>query len=201
MDFPAVGFRIGQRGLRRPIVRCRPFDLTVEADAERLKIQGRPVLRARGEANVGPAELAVEIFELDAPVWGEGVFDAGAGGPAEPDVDVLFFVADDGRVDEALAGPGQTTGGIGQPMSVGVADAAARGADIIPLLADVGARTRKRGHHRIRRQKIRKRHIGFDAEQHAGRQSNIVAGLHAADHAAEKVAGRAGRRIRQRGDR
>ena len=49
VDFPAIGFRIGQRGLRRQIARSRPVELAVEADAERLEIQRRRVLRARGK--------------------------------------------------------------------------------------------------------------------------------------------------------
>ena len=95
----------------------------------------------------------------------EGVRHAGARGPAEPHIDVLFLVADSGRVDEALAGPGQSAGGVSEPVSAGVADAAARGADVIPLLDDIGARACERGHHGIRGQVTRKRDIGLDAQQ------------------------------------
>ena len=87
VDFPAIGFGIGQVGLRCPAVRSRPIDLAVEADADLLEVERRIVLRARGEANVGAIELAVEIFEPHAPVRREGVFHAGAGGPAGADVD------------------------------------------------------------------------------------------------------------------
>ena len=132
---------------------------------------------------------------------GEGVFDARAGRPAEPQIDVLFIVADSGRVDEALAGPGQPAGGVSEPISIGVADAAACGADIIPLLGDVGARAGDRGHHRIRVQIIRKRDVGFDAEQEAGGKPRIVAGLHAADEAAEHIAGCSDGGIREHGIR
>ena len=140
VDFPAVGFGIGDVGLRRPVRRSGPVDLAVEADAQLLEIERRSVLRARGKANVGAFELAVEIFEPHAPVRRERVFHAGAGGPAEPAVDMLFLVADRGRVEKAIAGKGQPAGGVSEPGSVRVADAAARGAGIVQLVANVGVR-------------------------------------------------------------
>jgi hypothetical protein len=82
-------------------------------------------------------------------------------------------------------------------MSICVADAAARCADIIPLFEDVGARGREPRCDRVRGQIIRKGEIGFDAEQKAGGQSNIIAALHAADDAAERAAGRGDKRIGQ----
>src|SRR6185312_9508544 len=83
VDFPAVGFRICQFGLRPPAGRARPVDLAVEADTDLLEVEARIVLRARREAHVGAIELAVEIFEPHAPMRRESVFQAGAGGPAE----------------------------------------------------------------------------------------------------------------------
>jgi hypothetical protein len=45
----------------------------------------------------------------------EAVFDAAARDPAEPCVEDLLVVADGGRIDEALAGEGQSAGGVEQP--------------------------------------------------------------------------------------
>ena len=49
----------------------------------------------------------------------EAVFEAGAGGPAEPVMDVFFLGADRGCTEKAFAGKGKSAGGVGQPVSVG----------------------------------------------------------------------------------
>ncbi len=78
-------------------------------------------------------------------------------------------------------------------MARGVTDAAAHGADIVPVLDEVGARCRDQRHLRIRVQVVRERQVGLDAEQQARGRQPVVAGLQAADHAAE-MAGHGGRR-------
>ena len=108
---------------------------------------------------------------------------------------MLLVGADVRRVDEALAGKGEAAGGVEQPVSAGIADAAARGADIIPFLDHFGARAGKRGDDRVRAEIVRKRQVGFDAEHQAGRHLNIVAALHAAGHAADDAVGRDRQRI------
>src|SRR5207244_13201136 len=85
------------------------------------------MLRALWEADVGALELVVEIFQPHAPMRREGIFDAGAGGPAEPVVDDFFIAAGHRRVDIALAREGQSAGGVKQLVSGGVAEAAVRG--------------------------------------------------------------------------
>ena len=49
VDLPAVGFGVGDVGVRLPARRARPVDLAVEAKAQRLEIQRRGILRARRE--------------------------------------------------------------------------------------------------------------------------------------------------------
>ena len=81
---------------------------------------------------------------------------------------MLFLDVDaGGRIEKALAGPGETAGGVGQPGPAGIADAAAHGADIVPTLFEVGARRRELGDNVVGRQIVRKGQIGFDAEQQA----------------------------------
>ncbi len=129
----------------------------------------------------------------------EGIFHPTPGGPAEPGVQRLFIAADGGRVEKALAGPCEPAGGVDQPRTGDITDAAARGSHIVPLLGDVGPDRCQRGDDRVRGEIIWKGDVGFQPEQHPGRQLVIVAGLHAADHAAKGVAGRAGRGIRKHG--
>ena len=78
----AIGFGIGQIGLRRPALRVRPIDLAIEADADLLEVERRSMFCARGEANIGAVEPGVEILGPDAPVRREGVLHACARHPA-----------------------------------------------------------------------------------------------------------------------
>jgi hypothetical protein len=167
VNFPAVGFGIGQVGLRHPAARPRPVELAVEADANLLEVECRIVFRARGEADIGAIELGVEIFGPHAPVRREGVLHAGARRPAGTDVDVLLVGADVRRIDEALAGESETTGGVNQPVSAGIAEAAPHGPDIVQLLDHIRPRAGERGDDRVRDQVVRKGEIGFDAEHQA----------------------------------
>jgi len=155
-----------------------------------MQIQTGGDLRRGGKSDVGLLEAAVEIFQPRAPMRREGIFDAGAGGPAEPDIQFFFFRTDRGRVDEALAGPCEAAGGIGQPVTPGITETAAQASRIIQLLDEFGPRRRQQSGDRIRREIIREADIGLDAEHDARRQLHVVAGLHAADHAAERTMGR-----------
>ena len=165
VDFPAVGFRIGQRRLRRQAAEIGPVNLPVEAEAYRLHLHARGKFRPRIEQDVGLVEPAVEIFDPPRPMRREGIFQAGAGRPTEPDMDVLLFIAHRRCVDEAPAGISEAAGGVGKPWAGGVANAAAHGADIVPLLVEIGARGRKQVHNGIRRDVVRKGEIALDAKQ------------------------------------
>src|SRR5262249_29659437 len=57
-------------------------ELAVEADAQRVEIERRRIVRAGGKLRVGADVLAVEILGPCAPVRRERVFDAGAEAPA-----------------------------------------------------------------------------------------------------------------------
>jgi hypothetical protein len=187
VNFPAIGFGIGQ-GFERNIGTGRgPVQLAVEADADRLHVHRRGVLRGRWKLNVGPIEPVIEIFEPRAPVRRERIFKARAGGPAEADVQRLLLLARRQRVQVSLAGPGKAAGGIGKPGAARIADPATRCSDKVPLMDDIGARGRQRRDDRVGFDVARKRDVRLGAEQQPRGKLDIVAGLQAADDAAEIV--------------
>src|SRR3954470_13578593 len=102
MNFPAVGFGIGQLGFRRPVGHAGPVDLAVQADADLLEVERGIVLRAGWESNIGAIILAVEVFEPRGPMRCKGIFDTRAGDPAEANVDMLFVVTDSGRIEKTF---------------------------------------------------------------------------------------------------
>src|SRR5438874_1279396 len=116
----------------------------------------------------------------------------GACGPAEPVMNDFLVAAGGRRVDVALACEGQSAGGVKQPVTGGVAEAAARGSDIVQLVQHIGVGRDQPGDDRIRRQIIRKGQVRFDAKEQAGWRTPIITALYAANHAAENAAGDAG---------
>src|SRR3954454_15325884 len=119
----------------------------------------------------------------------ETVFDASTRDPAGPRVqDFRDCFACGWRVEIALTHPSKAAGGIDQPWTAGVAEAPAHARGVVPLLRDGVGGCRQDGNDRVGGDVVRKRKIPFDAEKPAGIETVIVAGLHAADHAAEDAA-------------
>ncbi|MGY3471379.1 hypothetical protein ACVW0I_008250 [Bradyrhizobium sp. LM6.11] len=193
VNLPAIRFSGDQRTDRRTLGvvarHARPIDLAIEAEPDRLEIERRGgVLGARGEGDIGAVEAAVEIFDPRAPMRREAVFDAGTGDPAGPRVQDFRDVTCGRRVEIALAHPCKAAGGIDQPRTTGVAEAAAQARGVVPLLRDGVGGCRQEGDDRVGRDVVGKRKIAFGAHQPAGVEPVIVAGLHATDHAAEDAA-------------
>src|ERR1041385_6690460 len=99
-----------------PVVQAGANDVFLEAD----------IVHDRGDRGIEAAEIDVEIFKLGAPVAEEGVFDAGAGGPAELVVRRRSREASERHVDGGLdLAVGAAAGDVRQPAVEGVAEPAA----------------------------------------------------------------------------
>ena len=144
VNLPAVGFGIGEGPDMTVRDSGRVTELTVEPDADRLKIHRRGVLRSRRELNGRLVEPVIEIFEPGAPVRRKGVFEACAGSPPETHVKRLLLIARRQNVEIAFAGEGKAAAGKSEPRAYCIADPSARRSDKVPLMRDVGARTRER---------------------------------------------------------
>ena len=107
---------------------------------------------------------------------------------------MLLVGADVGRIDEALAGKGEARRWRKRASARWRSRCGRARCRHSPIVSTTSERAPvERGDDRVRGEVVRKGEVGFDAEQQAGRQSNIVAALHAADHAAEDAAGGRGR--------
>src|SRR5205807_4048565 len=139
----------------------------IDAAAHQIVVEAHVVSRRAAAVHVAveAAEIDVEKFELGAPVAGERVLDAAAGGPADLRVG-LTREARRRRVDVADR---ETAGHIGQEIAERVADAAARGAE--PVVLHAAARASR---HVRRAADLRAVEIALDAE-HPAAELRVVA--------------------------
>ncbi len=104
----------------------RTGELVVQAGAHHVFLEADVVRQRRGEGGAEAAEIDVEVFDLGGPVAEEGVFEAGAGGPADAGFAGAQRQRIDRRLDVAECG---AAGDVRHEPIEGVADAAARGGE------------------------------------------------------------------------
>src|SRR5712691_11438630 len=82
MHVPIVGRdRRRKSQLARRTLRVRFVEVPVEADAQRVEVEGGVVARARWKDHLDTAEPVVEIFEARGPVRRDGQLGADAANP------------------------------------------------------------------------------------------------------------------------
>ena len=157
--------------LRLQVGRSRPVDLAIEADAHRLEIQRRadiasPMGSGRRRVRTGCRDIPARTLQCGAKAYSTPA-------PATQPGRMLICLSSlppAGVLRKRSPGPGEPAGDVGEPRPAGIADAAARGPEIIPSLLDDSERgvANRRRRREFVGEIIRKGEIGFDAEQQPG---------------------------------
>ena len=158
VDREVIGFK-RRRGVRiAGRLRAVAVEPVVQPEAQFAEREpGIETLRAGRKGDAAIAVVEEQIFEPRRPVRRQGVFDAGASRAAEPRHHVQVLnrtrrsrAAGELRAGELVEGPGESAGGVKQPMAAyaeiwRVADAAAQRGGIFDLFGIAGEPRHRRG--------------------------------------------------------
>ena len=188
-------------GLHRPPRRIG--EAIGETETRGPQIETRRISGAARRLHIARAEIRVEHFRAQRPRRGKGIFDASAGGPAEPRMrarDIVVGVRR-GHAHRMADRRRETAGDIGQPIALRATDAGAYAAETAERLGDKTARRRPGPHGISVRLRVRKCQIGLDTQHQAVAGLDVVAAEYTARETAEpRLPGRHRRAAQDRRD-
>src|SRR5215210_4954639 len=138
--------------------------------------------------DTGFSKVIVEVFEPRTPLRSYCDFGPGPQHPAAAHTKRLVFTTREiGKLDEPGARPPEAAGAVDQPIVERAAEAAAQPSDVVDLFGKIASRGDREPHNVITAQKIGERKIAFGPQKNARVQHMVVAKLHAAEEASDRL--------------